>query len=301
MEKIASFIPKIIPKYNFKLNDLAVDLALNSSQEAQSLGFMSRLLIMLNLPYRDPGNDSKVWVRKNGNVSLILTPAYNELGKSIGLPYGSYPRLILAYLITQAVKTQSPVIFLGKNFRDFLKLLEIVKGGKQYSQLQKQLERVLSTTFSWTFKDDQMWSRSNVQVSHKIHLLWDSQLSNQTSLWNSYIKLNTDFFNEIIRSAVPIDFRILKVFRNTPLGLDLCLFLSWRVFGLDKPVHISWQALKNQLGGQYSDTHVFSRDCRKHIKNILALWPGLNLEFLQGKICLKPTKRRLVSVDKPCG
>lgn len=300
MKKMSSFIFKIKSKSNLKLNNLAVDLACISSQEAKSIGFMSRLLIMLNLPYRDPGNEAKVWVRKNGNVSLILTPAYNELGESIGLPYGSYPRLILAYLITQAVKTQSPIIFLGKSFRDFLKLLEISKGGKQYYQLQKQLERVLSTAFSWTFKNDQIWSRSNIQVSHEIHLWWDSKLPDQTSLWDSYIKLNTDFFNEIIRNAVPIDFRILKAFRNTPLGLDLCLFLSWRVFNLNKPVYISWPALKTQLGGQYSDVNVFSRDCRKHIKKILVLWPGLNLEFLKGQICIKPTKKYLISVDKVC-
>lgn len=303
MKQISILTSKIIfqkeaSKANLKFINLAANLNEVSSYEAKSLGFMSRLLIMLNLPYRDPGEEAHVWVRTNGNVSLILTPAYNEQGESIGLPYGSYPRLILAYIITQAVKTQNSIIYLGKTFSEFLKLLEIERGGKQYHLLQKQLERVISTNFSWTYKSDQIWSRKNIQVSHEVHLWWDPKLPNRTSLWDSYIKLNKDFFNEIIRNSVPLDFRILKAFRNTPLGLDLCLFLSWRIFNLDKSTYISWKSLQHQLGGQYTDLKVFGRDCRKHLEKIKVIWPALNIEILKGRIYIKPTSRNLISVDK---
>jgi hypothetical protein len=124
---------------HLQLIKLAGDLAETTREEAQSLGFMSRLLLMVNLPYRDPGRDTRSWWRKNGNVCLDVTPGHEE-GKSLGIPYGSYPRLILAYLITQAVKTQSPTIFLGKSFAEFLRILEIEKGGKTYRHLHKQRE-----------------------------------------------------------------------------------------------------------------------------------------------------------------
>lgn len=280
---------------HLQLVKLAGDLAETTCEEAQSLGFMSRLLLMVNLPYRDPGRDTRSWWRKNGNVCLDVTPGHEE-GKSLGIPYGSYPRLILAYLITQAVKTQSPTIFLGKSFAEFLRILEIEKGGKTYRHLHKQIERTLSASFSWTYRNDKQWSRTNVQVSKKSQLWWDPKIPNQQSLWESYITLNTDFFNEVIRKAVPLDFRVLKVLKNSPLGLDLYMFLSWRIFNLQKPIYISWQSLHDQLGGQYTDLKEFARDCRKHLKRIQAIWPELNVIPGKGRLYIASTSRSLVPV-----
>ena len=86
--------PKPISKRHLQLVNLAREMAENRPQEKNTLGFMSRLLIMVNLPYRDPGDDKRTWYRKNGNVSIDVNSG-TEDGIPIGLPYGAYPRLIL--------------------------------------------------------------------------------------------------------------------------------------------------------------------------------------------------------------
>lgn len=288
---------KPLSKREKQLINLAGELAETSFEKARSLGFMSRLLLMVNLPYRDPGEEARTWWRKNGSVTINVTPAYQG-EKSLGIPYGSYPRLILAYLITQAVKTQSPIIFLGYSFREFLELIGIEKGGHQYTQLKKQLERTLSAAFSWTYENEKMRSRTNIQVAHQSQLWWDPKSPDQQSLWENRIELNHHFFAEITYKAVPLDFRVLKVLKNSPLGLDLYMFLSWRIFNLKKPVYISWESLHDQLGGQYLDVKVFARDCRKHLRRIQAVWPELNLKFLKGRLCLVPTSRSHIPVKK---
>lgn len=296
MKKLSSVIPKNpVPKRSLQLIDLAGDLVERPFDEARSLGFMSRLLVMVNLPYRDPGKDARNWWKSNGSVSINVTTGY-EGKESIGIPYGVYPRLILAYLITQAVRTQSPEIFLGKTFREFLELVGINDGGKQYKQVLKQIKRTTSANFSWTYKKEKMWSRTNIQVSHQSQLWWNPKSPDQQSLWESKITLNTDFFNEIIRKAVPLDFRILRVLKNSPLGLDIYMFLSWRTFNLKDPAFISWEGLHTQLGGQYGNLKEFARDCRKHIKRIQALWPELNVKSVRGRLCIEQTSRSLVSV-----
>lgn len=299
MKQLASLLPlapkqnkdssqKPISKRHLQLVKLAGDLAEQTREEANELGFMSRLLIMVNLPYRDPGKDCKNWYRQNGNVSIDIVPAYKN-GKSLGLPYGSYPRIILAYLITQAVKTQSPKIYLGQSFGAFLKTLKLHDGGKQYKQIQKQLERMLSASFSWTLQSKEKETRVNIQISHKCELWWNPKTPEQQSLWESYIELNHHFFNEIIHNAVPLDLRVLSVLKNSPLGLDLYMFIAWRAFKLNKPVFISWESMQEQLGGQYSNTYDFSKKCRFHIKRIQAICPTLNVKFLKGRLCLNPS------------
>jgi hypothetical protein len=280
--------PSPLSKRQNQIIKLAGDLAEQTREEAGALAFMSRLLIMVNLPYRDPGKDCKNWHRKNGNISINVSTGYEDQ-TPIGIPYGAYPRLILAFLVTQAVKTQSPMLYLGKSFSDFIKLIGIEKGGKTRKQLQKQLERTLSASFAWTYRTDKQWSRANIQVSRNSQLWWDEKQPEQQALWESYINLNTDFFNEIIRNAVPLDLRVLSTLKNSPLGLDLYMFISWRVFKIDKPVFISWESLQEQLGGQYIDVNVFSRDCRSHIRKIQALRPELNVTFVKGRLCLKPS------------
>ena len=295
MKKVASSLPrlpnkvkKLPTKKHLQLVNLAGEMAEQTKEEASMLGFMSRLLIMVNLPYRDPGKDRRTWWRKNGNVSIDINSGSKD-GIPIGLPYGSYPRLVLAFLVTQAVKTQSPMLYLGKSFADFLKLIGVEKGGNTRKQLQKQLNRTLSASFAWSYTTDKQWSRENIQISHKSQLWWDEKRPEQQSLWESYIKLNTDFFNEIIRNAVPLDLRVLSILKNSPLGLDLYMFIAWRVFKIDKPVFISWQSLQEQLGGQFLNIHEFSRKCRSHIKKIQAIRPDLNVTFVKGRLCLKPS------------
>ena len=108
MKQIASVIPLTpkkkkeptqLSKRQSQIIKLAGDIAEQTREEVGALGFMSRRLIMVNLPYRDPGNDQRTWFLKNGNVSIDVNSG-TEDGIPIGLPYGAYTRLILAYLIT---------------------------------------------------------------------------------------------------------------------------------------------------------------------------------------------------------
>ena len=134
MKQIASIIPFApkkkkepapLSKRQNQIVELAGQMAEQTKEEAGALGFMSRLLIMVNLPYRDPGKDCKNWWRKNGNVSINVSTGYEDQ-TPIGIPYGTYPRLILAYLITQAVKTENPTIYLGKSFSQFLNFIVFI-------------------------------------------------------------------------------------------------------------------------------------------------------------------------------
>ena len=63
------------------------------------------------------GNRTR-YVRRNGPYTLVMST--NGLYK---LPFGNLPRLILAWVCTEAVRTQSRVLILGDSLSDFMREL----------------------------------------------------------------------------------------------------------------------------------------------------------------------------------
>ncbi|WP_264820785.1 replication protein RepA, partial [Acetobacter pomorum] len=60
----------------------------------------------------------------------------------IGVPYGSRARLILLYLQTEAIKTNSREIELGRSLREWLQKLGVSIGGKSMKDVREQALRL---------------------------------------------------------------------------------------------------------------------------------------------------------------
>jgi hypothetical protein len=61
------------------------------------------------------------WTRRSGNLILGITPGRDfENDRSIGYPYGVIPRLLLLWIITEAVQTKSRRLLLGRSLADFM-------------------------------------------------------------------------------------------------------------------------------------------------------------------------------------
>ena len=74
-----------------------------SAREADpDLGFMARMMALCCLPRTNPGN-RKEYVRRNGPYKLGMTAGIDNK-----LPFGSLPRLLLAWVCTEAVRTRKP-------------------------------------------------------------------------------------------------------------------------------------------------------------------------------------------------
>ncbi|MSO80389.1 MAG: hypothetical protein EXQ97_01835 [Alphaproteobacteria bacterium] len=118
------------------LNNKNVDLLINralavedeKAQDADALGFMAWAMVQATLPHRKVvGNE---FTRKNVNYSLtILSPS------TMGLPYGSVPRLLLAWVTTEAVKTQSRELKLGGSLSSFMRELDLVPTGGRWGSI----------------------------------------------------------------------------------------------------------------------------------------------------------------------
>jgi len=74
-----------------------------ATETLEQLAFQHTVLCQISLPYRNPGDEVKVWERKQGSILLhieagyAIDPSTERYAKS-GLPFGPKARLILAHL-----------------------------------------------------------------------------------------------------------------------------------------------------------------------------------------------------------
>lgn len=117
---------------------------------AGEVGFLARALVQATLPHSDP--KANEFVRRNGHFTLsILAPT------DVGLPYGRYPRLVLAYLNTEAVRRKSRDVELGPHFSHFCATLGVppTTGPRgSLPMLREQMQRLFASTFQCVFHDE---------------------------------------------------------------------------------------------------------------------------------------------------
>ena len=258
--------------------DLIQNLLEMDAKKAGSLGFMARPLVQVTLPHRDPGN-VPVFARSAGNLQLTIQPLMNEKkGKIInyGIPYGTIPRLVLAWLTTEVVKTKGKEIPLGDSLSAFMRELEMVPTGGRWgtiTRLREQVKRLFSSTFSIIYDNDKNFSTAGFKIAQRAHFFWDAINPEQGALFGSFIVLSDEFYKEIIAHPVPLDTRILRALRNSPFAIDLYTWLTYRVSYLQGETMIPWEMLQEQFGADYAEVKTFKFNLVRNLKKILALYP----------------------------
>ena len=113
----------------------------SASEADPELGFMARMMALCSLPRTNPGNRIR-YVRHNGPYTLYMTA-----GGGNKLPFGNYPRLLLAWVSTEAVRTRSRVLILGSSLAEFMRALGVYSGGggNAHTKLRNQMRRLLGS------------------------------------------------------------------------------------------------------------------------------------------------------------
>src|SRR4051794_28258181 len=84
-------------------------------EENEGIGFTYSGFALTSLPHKQP--DEAVWKREGHNLTLVLQSGVDRQGVTVGLPYGSYARFILLFLQSEAVKSRSREIELGRSMQ----------------------------------------------------------------------------------------------------------------------------------------------------------------------------------------
>jgi hypothetical protein len=288
--------PTVQSKHHYTRRKQIHSLALISEDGSPDMGFMARLLTLCSLPRTDPGNRLQ-YKRQNGPYKLIMIA-----GGDNKLPYGNLPRLLLAWICTEAIRTRDRKLILGNSLLAFMRELGINSnsGGNRSDRgrMKMQIDRLFNCHVDLIFESREGKVSTGGRIAPKTVLWWDYHQPEQDTLWQSWIELGEELFNEIVARPVPIDMRILKAMRRSSLGLDIYMWLSYKTFSLysqeKQPERLSWERLYAQFGSdpeKANDKFVvrdFRKDFLRETKKLKLCWPTLTYATPKGFFEVRP-------------
>ena len=258
--------------------------------DGPDVSYYSPELIQCTLPHSDP--KSRDWIRRNGNFTLIVSSGIDEDGIVLGIPYGSFPRLMLAHIITRVIETRERRIDLGTHFGTFLRDIGYTGNNRgnipSARTIRAQLLRLLRAHISFQYNEDNAKYKRlavrDVKISPKFDLWWNFKKPEEGSLFGSWIDLSEEFYQSILQSPVPLRTDILKALRKSPLALDVYMWVSYRLFAMQAAgqpeLRVPIGALQAQFGtGTAEENYRQFRQQLKHaFAKVAALWKPLGDE-----------------------
>ena len=292
-----------IPAWVREVIDAHLAIEQEDAKSAGALGFMSRALVIATMPYKDPKAD--VFKRVNGDFRLRIVAGYEG-----GIPYGIYPRLLMSWVATEAVRKGSPVIELGDSLRAFLRdVLDLRSSGGgargSASRVTEQMKRLFGSLITAHYiggQDAKGFLLKNVLIAEELALddaemagLWTPQAEHEAGSWQSRLRLTNGFFQECVTNPVPIDLRAYKALRGSPLAMDVYTWLTYRMsYTQRRSRPIRWEPLMMQFGSGYNTaTEQAVRDFKKAflraLKLVLVVYPQAAVEVSETGLVLLPS------------
>lgn len=275
----------------------AVEAAASYMGDADTgVGFLYSGLCQAALPHRALTDNARHWEIKSDYVSLLVEPGLlsRDIGPAVpvGVPYGSRARLILLYLQSEAIRTKTREVALGRSMRDWLSKMNVPIGGKTVKAVRDQVQRITLCRISFQIRSNSNGMRElgikNQSIVESAFLL-DYGDSDQGCLFVETAKLSQSFFDELQNHAVPLDEAAIRAINNNSIALDIYAWLAFRLHALKAPTPVSWTALKTQFGSSFGAINHFKTEFCKNLSLSMAVYPHAKVEVTQRGLTLMPS------------
>lgn len=258
---------------------------------ADEIVFLASQFVRFTLPHSRPAEST--FCRRDGamTASFLATP-------EIGLPFGRWPRLILIYLTTQAVRTRSRDVQLDRSMKSFMRGFGIAStGGPNGSirQFKQQLMKTASMSVVISNVTDKVARLFNTPLADSYTLRWDAICADHGDKQPAIIRLGERVYNEMIKKAVPLDVRAIKALQQSPLALDLYCWLTFRVHSIRRPTKIPLNDLRSQFGTSYTADADFRRAFADALLEVIRVYPRLNCQLLDTHLQLMKSETSVPS------
>ncbi len=271
--------------------------------EVPTPSFLHSALCAMSLPVRRPVDETAPIIRQDGQYTLVINPKAmvepvdgQQRLRSLGIPYGSLPRLILIHIMTEAVRTRSRHIVLGKTFTEWMRRLgyQTISYGPRGSAtlIRNQLDRLLAC--EWMIRWDNQQKGGDREFGIK-----EIKLTNEYAgvdrggaSFLREIVMTEGFFEHLREHAVPLNEIAIRQLRDSPTALDLYTWLAYRLPRIDgkRPASLSWQQVAAHFGNDGTNIRKFRQTVRDAWeRHVSAVYPEARAEFDTTIVRLHPS------------
>ena len=256
------------------------------ADDPEAILYQHTVFCQTGLPYRDPGKAARLWQRSQGAAHLEV-----EAGRAfhpekdafvdVGLPFGPKPRLILAYLNAEAIRTGSPVVEVEDSLSAFVQRIGLSRDGRSIRAVKDQLTRLATAEIRLALAIPGTPAKQVQAHIVKGFELWLPKDARQRVLWPSNVTLSTDYFESLAKHAVPLDERAIAALSHSAMALDLYCWLAQRLHRVEygKSAFIPWSALKTQFGWHYTAMFKFRQVFRQTLDLVCSQYRGARIEL----------------------
>ncbi len=281
-------------------SQVTLDAFLRVQDEEPVPAFLHSALCAMSLPTKRPADETAPIVREDGRYALAINPKpvlQNDNGKmvmrSLGVPYGAYPRVALIYLLSQAVMKRSRDVYLGRNFTEWMRRLgyqTISYGPRGTANLMKeQVDRLLACEWQIRWEGqgatDNAFAVRDVKISNEYagSLDRDGHFARE-------IRMSEVFYNHLVEHAVPLNEVAVRELKSTPTALDLYTYLAYRLPRItsDRGQYLSWDQLAKHLGND-ADSKRFRQTVRETWNLVSSVYPNANVDLSGKRVLLHPS------------
>lgn len=255
------------------------------SDEHQRVGIMHAGFAMTALPHK--AIDEAIWVRQGGSIKLRIESGRDITDRLVGLPFGAIARVILLYLQSEAIRTRSREVELGRSMNHWLTTMGIDNGGKTYRLVREQSRRLSLCRLTFYRVTDEATIVTNGSFVRDAIL--PSQDSNQLALWREAIRLDEGFYQSLIDHPLPVREAAIREISNRSMAIDVYVWLAYRLHRLTKATPISWKALHDQFGGGFQHVRQFKAKFKEPLMLALAAYPEAVVEVDDAGVQLHPS------------
>jgi Plasmid encoded RepA protein len=258
------------------------------TDETQRIGIMHAGFAMTALPHK--ATPLIVWERQSGDVKLLLESGRTSATDAIGLPYGSIARMILLYLQTEAVKTRSREVELGRSMNTWLNSMGMGTGGRNYQLVREQSRRISLCRLTFFRSTAKQTFITNGSFVRNAILPSDDHDDDQFHFWKPSVCLDEGFYKSLIEHPLPVREAAIRSLGHRSMAIDVYLWLAYRLHVLSKPIMLTWKNLAGQFGAGFNDVKNFKKKFKEPLLLALAAYPDARVEPAIGGLTLYPSR-----------
>ncbi|HUB15678.1 MAG TPA: replication protein RepA [Acetobacteraceae bacterium] len=245
------------------------------------------------MPHKKPREDTANWRIETDYVTLLIEPGTRVEADGqeapIGLPFGSYARLILIDWQTEALERDSRDVLIGPSLKASLKRMGLPHGGKVMELVREQVERLAGCRFTFHLKTSGgRGAVANVNIVDHIEYC-EARAGGSTRRYVERVRLSELFYQQLRAHPVSVDRASVIAIRNSSMALDLYMWLAYRLRSLDGEKHVSWTALKGQFGGGVSAMRNFKPLFSENLQLALGVYRTANVVLTPTGVLLRPS------------